>query len=216
MSKKFSIKSDYLLLVEGRDECNLLGELIKCHFGKNSPIQLLDGGGKDRFPTNIKAIRKLADTNPTLQSIGVIRDADDNPKAAFESVSRDLRKVGYDPPNTHNMYSEGSPAIGIFIVPDFHKKGAIETLCRLSVEGDEIAICAEQYLECLKFSNALISTNPDKSFAHAYLAATQDPLARVGEGALQGVWNFSSPVFNDLTSFVKGLDIRDTNFGTKG
>ena len=50
---------------------------------------------------------------------------------------------------------------------------------------------------------AMYSTNVDKSFAHAYLAAMRDPLARVGEGALQGVWDFGSPAFSELVGFLR-------------
>ena len=45
----------------------------------------------------------------------------------------------------------------------------------------------------------------DKTFAHAYLAATDDPVARVGEGALQGAWDFDSDAFADLSAFLREL-----------
>ena len=49
------------------------------------------------------------------------------------------------------------------------------------------------------------STNEDKSFAHAYLAAMEDPVARVGEGARQDVWDFESAAFAELSDFVRKL-----------
>ena len=45
----------------------------------------------------------------------------------------------------------------------------------------------------------------DKTFAHAYLAATDDPVARVGEGALRGAWDFDSDAFADLSAFLRQL-----------
>ena len=95
--------------------------------------------------------------------------------------------------------------LGVFIVPDSSRTGAIETLCRRSVDGEAAAVCVEEYLECLKTRDALRSSNPDKTFAHAYLAAMEDPVARVGEGALQGVWNFQSTAFDALSQFVRDL-----------
>ena len=49
------------------------------------------------------------------------------------------------------------------------------------------------------------STNRDKSFAHAYLAAMRNPVARVGEGAHGGVWNFDSPAFREILCFIRNL-----------
>ena len=52
---------------------------------------------------------------------------------------------------------------------------------------------------------ALHSTNRDKSFAHAWLASCRDPVARVGEAARQGAWNFDHPAFAPLVRFVQRL-----------
>ena len=86
----------------------------------------------------------------------------------------------------------------------------METLCRRSVKEAAATICVEQYLQCLEEYDAMNSTNVDKSFAHAYLASAKDPMARVGEGALRGVWNFDSPAFQDISCFLRDLSRRGT------
>lgn len=206
--KKLTICSDWLLLVEGQDEVNLFCALIRHSLDKESKIQVIDAGGKDRFPSRLKAIQTEAKTRPTLQSIGIVRDADDDPKGAFESVCNDLRNAGYKPPESHRGFSNALPSVGVFIVPDGIECGSVETLCRRSVEGSDTAQCVERYLECLEKHNAMESKNKDKSFAHAFLAATLDPVARVGEGALKGVWNYDSPAFYDILCFVRGLSLQ--------
>ena len=50
------------------------------------------------------------------------------------------------------------------------------------------------------------STNIDKSFVHAYLAAMQEPLVRVGEAALKGIWDFQASAFHPLSQFVRDLE----------
>ena len=70
------------------------------------------------------------------------------------------------------------------------------------------AKCVDEYIDCLNAHNALKSNIPDKTFTHAYLAATRDPVARVGEGALQGVWDFDSQAFADLRKFIHDLASR--------
>ena len=205
-SPGIELTTDRLLLVEGKDEKNLLGALIKtCLENDGQLIQVLAVGGKDSFRPNLKAIKVVAQSGPTLRAIGIVRDADDKPSDSFASVCDSLRNVEYEPPAAHATFSNDTPAIGVFIVPDGSQSGAIEALCRRSVEGEDAAQCADEYIECLKNRNALQSKNADKTFAHAYLAAKRNPVARVGEGAQQGVWNFQSPAFAALSQFVRDL-----------
>ena len=204
--RRVTLEEDILLLVEGRDEVGLFNGLIKnCLQGNKSQIQVLDAGGKEKFKDNIETIRTLALKRPTLRSIGIIRDADSNAESSFISVCNSLRAVGYKPPAAHAEFSDATPSIGVFIVPDGSQSGAIETLCRRSVQGEAAAECVDEYMECLTTNDALQSKNPDKTFAHAYLAAMEDPVARVGEGALQGVWDLQSPAFDALSQFVHNL-----------
>ena len=204
--ESLKIQADRLLLVEGKDEENLLGRLIEdCLNDDGQDIQIVVVGSKTKFRSSLIAIKVDAQSRPTLRSIGIIRDADDNPKGSFDSICGSLRSVGYEPPAAHAKFSDATPSIGVFIVPDGSQSGAIETLCRRSVAGEAAAKCVDDYMECLTTNNALQSKTPDKTFAHAYLAAKEDPVARVGEGALQGVWDFQSPAFNALSQFVRDL-----------
>ena len=201
---KLEIVADRLLLVEGRDEANLFDALIRHHFGgeRRSEIQVVDAGGRDRFPGNLNAIA-LASRN--VRAVGAVRDADDDAGGAFRSICGHLRNAGYAPPAAHGGFSDATPAVGVFIVPDGNAPGAVETLCRRSREGDPASGCVEGYMSCLDGRGAMRSGNRDKTFAHAYLAATDDPVARVGEGALQGVWDFDSDAFADLADFLREL-----------
>lgn len=205
---KIELKADRLLLVEGKDEENLLGRLIEdCLNDDGQDIQIVAVGSKSKFRSSLIAIKVDAQSRPTLRSIGIIRDADDNPKGSFDSVCGSLRSAGYEPPTAHAEFSDATPSIGVFIVPDGSQPGAIETLCRRSVAGEAAAKCVDDYMECLKTHDALQSKNADKTFTHAYLAAMRDPVARVGEGALQKVWDFQSPAFAALSQFVRDLSL---------
>ena len=203
------LEADLLLLVEGQDEVNLFRTFVThCLENESQPVQVLGVGGKDQFKNQLALIKNDAQARPTLRSIGVVRDADDNAQGSFQSVCDSIRNVGYQPPAMHGEFSNGVPSIGVFIVPDGSTAGAIETLCRQSVQGTDAAKCVGEYLDCLTTRNALRSTNADKTFTHAYLAAEQDPTARVGEGALQGVWDFQSPAFAGLCRFIQSLASR--------
>lgn len=200
-----AITSDWLLLVEGKDEVNLFEELMKHCFDAEPTVQVIDAGGVRKFPNRLRAIQTACRARPTLRSIGVVRDADNDAAGAFRSVCDHVRNIGYEPPAVHGEFSDATPSIGVFIVPNGEEPGAIETLCRRSREGDEVAKCVDEYLRCLDGNEAMRSMNEDKSFAHAYLAAMEDPVARVGEGARQGVWDFESAAFAELSEFIRKL-----------
>ena len=203
---RLRLYEERLLLVEGKDEVNLFEKLIDhCVNVGNPGIQVIPVGGESQFKRNLAAIITAAQTGPTLQSIGIVRDADKNAQNSFKSVCDSVRHVNYKPPSAHSEFSNVTPSIGVFIVPDGTQPGAIETVCRQSVESEETAKCVVEYLDCLTKHNAMKSTNEDKSFAHAYLAAWKDPVARVGEAALQGVWDFQLPAFFALSQFIRNL-----------
>ena len=205
MKQKLEITANRILLVEGRDEVNFLEKFIEKFFNPEVAIQVIGAGGKDEFPKRLSAIRSQLQTRPNFESLGVIRDADRNSASAFQSVHDHLDRVGFQPPESHGLFSDASPSVGVYIMPNGSEPGAIETLCRQSVEHSDTGKCVNQYLDCLKSHNVMESRNEDKCFAHAYLAATKQPMARVGEGALQGVWDFDSPAFSDLRKFLHEL-----------
>ena len=204
---RLEIRSDRLLLVEGRDEVNLFDALLKHSLGaaEKRDIQIIDAGGKHSFRKNLTAIAAAARARPTVQAVGAARDADDNALSAFQSVCDALRHAGYEPPRAHGEVSAGDPPVGVFILPDGRGAGAVETLCRCSVAESAASGCIEAFIDCLKEQGALQSRNEDKTFAHAYLAAADDPVARVGEGAQQGAWDFDSDAFADLSDFLRKL-----------
>lgn len=179
---RLEILSDRLLLVEGKDEVNLFSALIKQRIDTEAGVRIIDVGGVDKFPRNLGAIRTAARERPTLRSIGVVRDADDDAAGAFGSVCDHLQNAGYAPPAAHGEFSGAVPSIGVFIVPDGAEPGAMETLCRRSVEGTDGAKCVDAYPECLERHGAMKSNRPDETFAHAWLAATRNPVQGQAKG----------------------------------
>ena len=204
------LEADLLLLVEGRDEVNLFEKFVQHCLDDAQSVQVLEVGGKKQFRKRFELVKTDARTRPTLRAIGVVRDADDSARSSFQSVCDGIRSVGYEPPGAHGEFSNAELPIGVFIVPDGSRGGAIETLCRESVREDSAANCVDEYLACLTRHAALRSRNEDKTFTHAYLAALEDPTARVGEGAQQRAWDFRSPAFADLSRFIRALASKGT------
>ena len=199
-----SLRADRVLLVEGTDEVNLIGEMLRSwNFGH---VQVIEVGGKDKIRTNLDVVISEARTRRIeLTAIGVLRDADAHPERALQSVADALRSLDLPAPISHGTFVRGIPSVGVFVLPDGTTPGAIEDLCWKAVEDTAAARCSAAYLQCLRESGALESKNPAKALVHSYLAAQEEPSARVGEGALKGYWPFDNPVFDPLREFVRQL-----------
>ncbi len=206
------VRRERLLLVEGRDEYNFVEALTK-HSEKHwscdlaARVQVIEAGGHTRFPARIQAILRRVAATPgiTLRALGIVRDADSDGLAAWHSVRDAVSRADLQAPDRNGDFSDGPPDAGILIIPDSQGRGALETLCVQSVAETPAGDCVKRYLTCLKDHDVLESANRDKSFTHAWLAAGPDPVARVGEGARQGRWNFDHPAFAPLVRFVQRL-----------
>lgn len=80
----------------------------------------------------------------------------------------------------------------------------LETLCLTSVSTTPELHCVGDYFQCLR-SHAVMSGNPHKARAHAWLASRPEPGKRMGEAAQAGYWPWDSDAFAELWSFIRSL-----------
>lgn len=193
-----------LLIVEGADEENLIGSLVK-HWSISN-VQILPIGGKDHLRPNLDAALAAATVKGiTLKGVGVIRDADSSASGAFRSVSSALKSRGFPAPTKHAVFVGPTPSAGIFVAPDGTSNGAIEDLCWRTLAGTAVEPCCTAYLNCLKRAHSLPSKNIAKSLVHAYLASREEPSTTVGVGALKHYWDLGHAAFGSLRQFVDAL-----------
>ena len=200
----------HLLLVEGKDEEQFFSALLESDLpGTASDCQVL-ALGKDRFRPRLLGLA-IHIRGSSVKSIGVVRDADEHAGRALQSVCDALAGAGFAKPAAHSEIVGTNPRIGVFVMPDGQNPGALEAHCRRSVETRRAGSCVTEYLDCLKDREGWGVTaerntaQRDKAFVHAYLASRQDPVARTGEGAKQGVWDFRHEAFRPVTEFLLRL-----------
>lgn len=207
----WTVQRPRLLLVEGVDEARFFSALLRKTGGERR-VQVLALGGKDALRRNLRILDKeLAQSRIACRSLGVVRDADDDAARSLRSVRDALRDHGWEPPARAGAVAGDAPRVGIFVLPDGRSRGALETLCRRAVEDSVPGQCAEQFLDCLRkagHEETSRSTDADKAFVHAYLASGRNPVARVGEAADQGRWDFGHPAFAPLVEFLSRLSAR--------
>jgi len=134
--------------------------------------------------------------------LGIIRDADNDPAGAFQSVCDSLSRNGLPAPDRIGRPSLGSPPIvRVMVLPDGQKPGMLETLCMESVRDDKIMPCIDRFFECAGDLGHLPS-QMDKAKVQVYLASRREQGLRIGESAHSGYWPFQDGAFDDLRRFL--------------
>jgi len=200
------ITKSKILLVEGADEVYFLIHFLKA-VSLGDTIQILPYGEIKRFKDFLESLKKLPGFSG-VESIGIMRDADENPSSAFQSVTDALEKAGFDKPNEPLKTVGNSPKITIMIIPNIKIRGALESLLLETVDDDSTMICVNDYIKCLIENKVLSKENTSKiakAKLYSYLAAKRKAGLKIGEAAKAEYWNFDSPVFEQLKNFLRML-----------
>ena len=125
-----------LLLTEGPDDLNVIQALLDI-YGYDGKIRMQSGEGYVQLRKELKAI--LNDSQ--WQRLGIIVDADTDPKSRWLSIRDRLKECGCDPPK--ELTSEGAifpgsrGIVGVWVMPDNDQVGALEAFLRLLVPMDD-------------------------------------------------------------------------------
>jgi hypothetical protein len=197
-----------VIVAEGRDEENFFEAIIE-HIPLVG-IQVIGVGGKTMIKQNLKGITSLPYFKDIVTSVGVVRDADNNPTAAFESVCDALRNADLPVP-TDPMVPIGplgnKPKVVVMILPGNNNVGMLEDLCLRAVQSDPATPCMEGYFECLHNQNVVLS--PDlsvsKAKVQAFLASRKEPDLCLGIAAKKGYWPWDNEAFEIVERFLQLL-----------
>lgn len=201
-----SITSKKLLAVEGSDEKNVFEKLLP--FMDITDFQIEVVGGKIQLVTKFPALVRTTgfynpDDTPWVTHVAIIRDKDED--NAFESVKNIVSKAGLTPPHENTQFSNGTPRVGIFIMPGPKINGKmLEDLCLESVQSHPAIKCVDSFADCIsKLSKP--PNNMAKAKVQSFLAAQPDIVTSLGLGALNSYWDFTSPAFDELKAFLNHL-----------
>jgi hypothetical protein len=190
-----------LIAVEGKDEVNFFNCLLKDMGFDNYAVEDVGGtrGFNDYFPALVQS-SNFSD----VDTIIVIRDADESAEKVFESIKNVLIKAHLEPPKEINYFSNGNPRVGVFIMPGDSEKGMLEDLCLRTVKDHPVMEFIDAFVKfVLKLEKP--PKNIAKSKAQVFLAAMPEIVCSVGLGAAKGYWNFNSEELITLKSFLTYL-----------
>ena len=203
MGKPIEIEKPKQLLVEGKDQQNFFEAFLQ-HIGIEELVQIQDYGGGNELRDFIAAFVKMR-RFITVESIGIVRDAEMAAQSTFQSVQSSLRNAQLPSPSQVEIGSAGEPCVRVLILPGGGRRGMLETiLCEL-FSGEPIDKCIDNFFNCAGSLPGVSITNPDKARTFAYLATTSNPHHSVGVAAKAGVWNLDHSAFDKIGDFLRSL-----------
>lgn len=201
-----SIKSQNLILVEGKDEENFFDCLLK-ELGINS-IQIISASGKTKFPEELPKIKKLSNFK-MLKKIAIVQDADGDFQSAIDSINGILRNNKL-PATDHNKLNGKDIKTSLFIMPGvgFKKPFMLEELFIESVKNTDAMNCVENFINCIEEKRGVIKENKlPKVKTQVFLSSLNSKKIpnSIGLAAKQGYIDFSNTVFDELKSFINKM-----------
>ncbi len=132
----------------------------------------------------------------------------------FAHVQRAFRDAGFAVPDSPFTIKDGSPAVGVFMVPGKDKTGNLEMLLSEVVfeAHPDFKPCLDAFSACLRSTDGWDENKKAKMWLNTAIAAycDEDPSA-----ALSRVWGkhgnpipLGSPRFNELLDFFRSVSGR--------
>jgi hypothetical protein len=195
-----------VILVEGADDQAVVAAMIRHENLGNFHVH--DMNGNTSWGRRLQAILRQPEFSVNIKALGLVKDADSNPNAAWDSCIGILRRHELPTPRTTASLAEGEISVAVMIVPSMSRHGAIEDLCMASFEETRLA-CVRGYFECLGAGSPLQATA--KGEVQAYLAGLPTAPRDLKVAADRGTLNMTSDAFDELRAFVRALSSRAGN-----
>ena len=201
------VQRDSLLLVEGIDDARFLDAFLRSI--KKPDVQIATVGGTPNFGPFLSGILTRASNFPRLKKLALVRDADTDAQAAFQSIYALLNRAGLPAPaQSWGTAQQDELAVSVAILPDGKSPGNLEDLCLRSIEGSHEGMkalkCVDGYLFC-RNPATVPKSKRSKARLHSYLAVADEPGRRLGEAADAKVWDWNSPTLQPLAQFLRQL-----------
>ncbi|UUX93177.1 DUF3226 domain-containing protein [Methanoplanus endosymbiosus] len=196
-----------LLIVEGCDEHHFFNEFFRhiTDSGKDDcivpdDIQIIPLHGKDKLKRELKALSMTSEFK-SVEKIGILQDADNDPKLAFNQIAEILKELKFTPPEKQMTLSGGNPSWIILINP-MDKPGMLEDLIVESFSGDHAMKCVDSFHECILNARENKPKNYSKAYLQTYFSSNHKYIKDIGVAAKEGILNFEHEAFENLRTFI--------------
>ncbi|MBC8043533.1 MAG: hypothetical protein IAF08_08810 [Rhizobacter sp.] len=204
------ITKPQLLFVEGKDEVNFFAALLKA-INKSESIQVIDVGGEENFAIKVPVYTRMF---TDVKTLAIVRDADENAANTFQSVQDTLlrkcetaRGESIAVPQKMGTFTGEKLRVGVFIMPDNQRGGALEDLSFEMIKEEDAAKmkCVDTFIQCLSVDEKRFGHRVGKMKVQSFLAAKYEGkhlIRELGIAALDKYFDFENPCLTGLTTFL--------------
>jgi hypothetical protein len=194
-----------ILLAEGRD-AELFLVWAARHFRSKIDFQVMNFGGITEL-TNFLKLLANDESYDNVETIVIVRDAENNSEAAKNSIQHSMYEANLPVPSESFEYTTKDTlktAFMIFPGPEY-PSGRLEDLCLLTVEGDPLLECVDDYLECAKEKGEQFP-RIHKNKLHSFLAGKKDYAGLpIGLASREKAWNFDHSSLEPFKSIIQEM-----------
>ena len=201
MPRPAEIKSAVQLLVEGNDQRNFF-EAFTSHLSIAN-VQIQNFGGVSELRDFLEGFVGATGFRETVQSLGIVRDAETSAGGAFQSVQSALSNAALPVPDSPTEHTDTNPAVAVLILPGDNRQGMLETLLCESFAATPVEDCIDDFFKCVESLPDVSIERSDKARAHAYLTTKPNPHFSVGVAAKNDYWDLDHSVFSTVRDFLR-------------
>ena len=164
-----------LLLVEGNDDEHVIRSLReRCTAAREFSIEQKEG--VERLLESIGVHLQQSG----LKALGIVADANDNPRARWQRICGRLSSAGIVVPaaaEPGGTVIEGEVRVGVWLMPDNQAPGELEDFVRRMIpEDDPVRPLAKRYIEAIPSEHRKFrDKKTTRATVHAWLAARERP-----------------------------------------
>jgi hypothetical protein len=211
------------LIVEGNQDKRVIPELMEANgvtWGKGKEPVYIEAYGSDEFINNKKISARLKASG--LTHLGLIIDADENPKDRWQSIRNACLKVEEIQKSIDNLPEQmpetgliinipnGTEFIkfGIWMMPDNENRGMLETFLAYMIkdESDPLWQYAQEVVTEAKTKGAkFIDEHIDKAYIYSWLAWQKPPGRQLHNAIQEEILNPQHPKAQVFVKWFKDL-----------
>jgi hypothetical protein len=168
-------------------------------------IQVQDFGGTSELRRFLRAFQSASNYDQ-VTSLGIVRDAENDPEGAFRSVCDALQYAGLAVPANPILPTGIKPRTSVLILPGGTRVGNLESLCLQAVAADPAMACVDAFLQCVEnLSGPWAGMMREKARLRALLASRRRPHLLLGYALDEGYLPWESPAFDPIKQYLTDL-----------
>ena len=149
---RWKVKEDTrrFIFTECPEQKGLAEELLGETSQETTDLQIVPAGGVSNIPRGIKLISEAREF-ANIEYFCVIRDVEDSPKSAVDSIKGALVRADLPcPSEAYEWVGDADLRVSFAVLPNPQSPGKIEDLCLQAARDTAVYPCVEQFFQCVE------------------------------------------------------------------